>query len=801
MQLAPIDVSGASYRDIDLRELLAGAGAEFQEGNLRMTYQGKFLQLGSQVKLIDEEKSLIWEEQFVEPAAKYVSSRLEGVWWMPSNNYDTKFIISNTTDAPVTAIITIDGTSPGQQTPAAIQLNAHETRVLDVIRDLVGKNNGTIHTTGGVSISHTGAAGAVLARMLISKANKGFSSTMNFIDPQMTASSKWHGAGLHLGKINNKKLRQTLVARNVGGETTVVSGKIHYTNDNGEVVSIDVSPTNIAPNSTKTINLQNSIDAANVPASVKYAGLEMSYITAHGSVVMSAVSISQDENQVFQVPLFDPQKTPTSAGGYPWKTDGDFTTIVYIKNETDEPKRYIADLIYEGGGYTLGIREIKAHETTAIDFRALRDAQTPDAMGNVIPLNIGKGQIGWSVKGRENRTLSGRSEQISPAKGISSTYDCRLCCPVGFFDGEITPFSVVGNVGDVTNFIGVQQDVNCYGQLYPPHPANIVRWQSTDPTVARCNYFNGQTTALSPGETMIQGSWTADSWFDDGFDNCDYIPIEVLEEAFCDVISESADFTLNAPSTAKDGDTVQFSVSNFQNGTPTAYEWTFTSPSGAGNNPQVNFTQPTMATTAVTAHWFASPDQPCASIPPDPSSSHPYYNSTYKIKVKVTFSNGSNRTKEANFTVNAWWSPAGQVDPNKAGISGVPLQVVNNGVWSVGGLGSLTRVRPPKEIFVSTTSQFYNKTNVHETEHFEHWDTGNLLGHLFIVADYYSRIQNFTASSQRALINQLGAELVVYLNEEGVKYGRLRAESERRAYVKSDPISPKYAYQNCGQYP
>ena len=80
LQLAPITVREASYAEFDLREMLADAGEEFREGNLRMTYQGKYLQLGSQIKLIDETKSLIWEEQFVEPAAKYVSSRLEGVW-------------------------------------------------------------------------------------------------------------------------------------------------------------------------------------------------------------------------------------------------------------------------------------------------------------------------------------------------------------------------------------------------------------------------------------------------------------------------------------------------------------------------------------------------------------------------------------------------------------------------------------------------------------------------------------------------------------------------------------------------
>ncbi|MGI9054605.1 MAG: hypothetical protein ACR2F2_02250 [Pyrinomonadaceae bacterium] len=92
LQLAPIIVGEASYREIDIHELLEGTGEEFQEGSLQMTYQGKRLQLGSQIKLIDEDKSLMWDEQIFEPMKKFVSSRLESVWWLPTTSCETKFI-------------------------------------------------------------------------------------------------------------------------------------------------------------------------------------------------------------------------------------------------------------------------------------------------------------------------------------------------------------------------------------------------------------------------------------------------------------------------------------------------------------------------------------------------------------------------------------------------------------------------------------------------------------------------------------------------------------------------------------
>ncbi|MGI8543264.1 MAG: hypothetical protein ACR2MD_07250 [Aridibacter sp.] len=70
------------------------------------------MQLGSQVKLIDSDKSLIWDEQFFPPSLKHISQELEGVWWLPSDNAETKFIISNTSKEAVTAKVSIDGITP-----------------------------------------------------------------------------------------------------------------------------------------------------------------------------------------------------------------------------------------------------------------------------------------------------------------------------------------------------------------------------------------------------------------------------------------------------------------------------------------------------------------------------------------------------------------------------------------------------------------------------------------------------------------------------------------------------------------
>ena len=81
LSLPAITVPATSYVDVDMRQMLVSAGNEFREGSLTIEYQAAPFQLGAQVKLIDEQHKLIWAEQMVY-TNKFVSSRLEDVWWL-----------------------------------------------------------------------------------------------------------------------------------------------------------------------------------------------------------------------------------------------------------------------------------------------------------------------------------------------------------------------------------------------------------------------------------------------------------------------------------------------------------------------------------------------------------------------------------------------------------------------------------------------------------------------------------------------------------------------------------------------
>lgn len=89
--------------------------------------------------------------------------------------------------------------------------------------------------------------------------------------------------------------------------------------------------------------------------------------------------------------------------------------------------------------------------------------------------------------------------------------------------------------------------------------------------------------------------------------------------------------------TVNDGAAANFSVT-VNGDTPRAYQWAFTAPRGAGNNPRVDFSAPSSDSTAVTsAHWFASPDEMCGAA----------LSATYTIKCTVTLSNGKRQTQDS----------------------------------------------------------------------------------------------------------------------------------------------------------
>ncbi len=428
--------------------------------------------------------------------------------------------------------IEVEGTAPSQHEPVNIALAPWETRVLDIMNDLVGHGNGYVKSEGGISITHSGAPGAVLARMFISEPGKGYSAANSFIDPETTASQRWHGSGLRLKNLDGAKLEPVMTVRNTAPGLSRIQGRIIYTRSDGTTGTVDIPQKPVAAGKTKTFSMENLVK--NLPSDATYGGIELEYDTPNGTVVTSVQSISQNGDHVFQVPMFDPQNMPSSAGGAPWKGESDNRTIVYIKNETDMSRNFIVHLKYDGGQYTPGIKEIKPRQTVAIDFQELRDRQIPDDMGSVIPLDIMTGQIAWSARGREAKTLSGRSEQISMYGGVVNTYSCFNCCENSTADTWINPQAAAIVREAETWFMANQTETNCYQQQYGPFVANVSMWSSTETDVATVS--DGLVYGAGVGYSEIGATVPTVLWFHWGGGYCEPWYDEVYRHGSVEVV-------------------------------------------------------------------------------------------------------------------------------------------------------------------------------------------------------------------------------------------------------------------------
>ncbi len=814
LNIPPVSLGPRTANVFDLKQW--AVGDPFLKGSLQIRYDGQERQVAGVVKVIHAKRSLIYDEQLTEPQDYFKSSRLEGAWWLPSEKAEMFVVASNTSDAALSTEITIYGSKQKQLGSNRFSLAAHETRIINA-KELTEKGSKNVPEIGGVTITHTGAPGTVFAVALIQDPSAGFSSIAEFRDPQASVSSRLDGAGLRIGAVANEELNQIAVARNVGDQLSTLSGRIVYTTRDGDSGAIPISKVDLGPGETAAIDLVKPIKKARL-RDVSAAGLEFEYASSPGSVVMSALSVSASANQVFRVPLIDVKSQPNNTGQYPLTINQNSSTVVYLKNTTSESQKYVLEVTYPGGAYVQGLKELEAGRTLTFDFQKLRDEQTPDANGNKIPLSVTDGYMSWSahstkhtipgqMQSPDEQVMLGRSESADISKGISSTATYGCNCPDSFAESWIEHRLPNGHwakpwegqwylyMGENVQVRAVEQDHDCFWNYLQPYIISGSPGSQNDPVATFAPNYNGELTGVSPGTADIQAYWSVAYWYP-LYDCCWYQSEDTAPYDTVTVIGA----TISGPDSTKDGSfyTPSFTLTP-QNGTPSSYQWSWTAPIGAGNNPLVTFTPPDQATTSTNRHWFALPNVACP-YPPyvsnPPQESDPYYNSVYTIRGQANFPGGHSVHQDTTLTINNYWNPGGTTAPPVvSGSVSIGLNS-NTNLWEVTGPGTLVRHAPVVTIYVPVDSQFYDKTVLHENRHVWQYESGPN-SDLFTVADLMAQLSPLTDPTQAGLNAKIQQAVADWRDGQLIWVAIRRDAMEQDAHSVSDPWPPQYAYQQC----
>jgi hypothetical protein len=258
------------------------------------------------------------------------------------------------------------------------------------------------------------------------------------------------------------------------------------------------------------------------------------YTGAPGSVIASASSVSRSGNHVFGLPLKDPRGGLSSTGGYPWFIDEKGSTVVFIKNSTEAPQQFHLDVIFPGGQWGSNLKTLAPGQTFKLDVREVRDSQAKGSEGNAIPLDATRGHVYWSAFGTGEKVLIGRAQTVDLDHGMASTYECQCPCPSSFANARMTPSSVIGYPGYSAFLQAEQQNRNCLGTMGSWFAPSGVTFSSANPSIATID-SGGFMTAIAPGSTNLNASWTGIVHFSAGHSGCSSQNVNANPGASCEV--------------------------------------------------------------------------------------------------------------------------------------------------------------------------------------------------------------------------------------------------------------------------
>lgn len=494
----------AETRWIAVRDLLPSQ-ARPAEGidALELRFFGYLLDLRTQI-VTRRSPSLGSVDVLFTGMGEFRSRKLSSVWIVPAGGRAI-LTLGNTTDEELTA--SLQGDHPSRR----IRLAPHETLTL------VRPGSPNKPSPDSLTVISDGPVGALRAGGYLEFGRRTF-GLVRFYDTATARQAHLSASNLRVG---NTDVQMALL--NTSDRPVVVQPEARpATREGGQPILLP--SITVLPRQSVAIDTRGLRGTAFERASIRVVSNG-----APGNLVGYVAAIDRSSLVAYELPLREPGPMRQSTGNYPWRLDGDYSSVVSIVNVGATTAAFSAIITYAGGQYRVPPETLPPGATATFDIRDVRARQIPGLDGGLLPLEAEKGQFKWSIGGPVNEArLNGRMEIVSRSTGQSSSYSCAQCCPDSYSSGILQPSAVWTPSGWSTQFTVLSQLRTCSGseggQLY----AWADSWGVANPSVASVDttgYGTANANGLSGGHTGIAGHWTGYQYVPYNED-CHEVPVD-----------------------------------------------------------------------------------------------------------------------------------------------------------------------------------------------------------------------------------------------------------------------------------
>jgi hypothetical protein len=507
-----VQIQPAEIHYLELASLIPRADRwRVRWGGISLSYSGKVFDIWAQITLLGALNSGSSDVTFSVLNGRG-SDTQEAVWWMPRAGRAV-IALGNSSD---TSIHTqLDFSDRDSQ---AVDIAPHAT---EYVRLHPGGRNHSRGSNDGMGeslrLTTVGPAGSLKIAGLVLASDSRLVSSIRFYDTKSMVQQHLFATNMPL------RGSQPHILLSNTSDATVVARPRFRPSSGESGAPVELPSLTLQPQEIAELDLNLLLAAAVGRKDLDNVSVEVLNSGTPGSLIGTVVGTGQGARETFDLPLRDSGINRMNGGAYPWRIDGDFTTVASVTNVGDTTSRFIAEVYYPGGTHLFGHRDLAVGETAFFDLKKIRDQQIPDANGKVLPQNVSIGQFRWHwYPGPNAPHMIGRAAMVSESNGISASYSCMPNC------GAHGPEYII--TGNTTVLSGAYQTMHTqerwYGASGGYSDLNTDLYASTVDNTSVASLSNVSTgwlnvNGFSPGNTY----WWWDYWYgfeyDDGFD-CRY---------------------------------------------------------------------------------------------------------------------------------------------------------------------------------------------------------------------------------------------------------------------------------------